>query len=158
MGVDRKAPPSAAPRRQVNFIFRAPQVPAVAAADLRRLSVLLALVLTTAVNAAFLLADPRLGNLSPGLAATFLAGGLAYVAAIPLCARRKRAGFILAAFLGVAGAAVAVADNLGLSGSTPNAATFGLNVAVVAFAVPMVVGGLSWLRAENGGDAPPAVP
>lgn len=126
-------------------------------ADLRRRSVLLALAATTAVNAAFLLADPRLGKLSPWLATAFLAGGLAYVAAIPLCARRKPAGFVLAAFLGVAGAAVAVADNLGPSGSTPNAATFGLNVAVVALAVPMVVGGLSWLRTEKGGGAPPAV-
>jgi uncharacterized membrane protein YeaQ/YmgE (transglycosylase-associated protein family) len=125
-------------------------------ADLPRLSVLLALALTTAVNVAFLLADPRLGNLSPWLAAIFLAGGLAYVAAIPLCARRKRAGFILAAFLGVAGASVAVADNLGLSGGTPNAATFGLNVAVVVLAVPMVVGGLAWLRGGKGGGAPSA--
>jgi uncharacterized membrane protein YeaQ/YmgE (transglycosylase-associated protein family) len=122
-------------------------------ADLRRTSVLLALALTTAVNAAFLLADPRLGNLSPWLAATFIAGGLAYVAAIPLCARRKRAGFVLAVLLGVAGAAVAVADNLGLPGGTPNAATAGLNVAAVVLAVPMAVGGVAWLRTGKGGAA-----
>ncbi len=99
-------------------------------------------------GAAFLVADPRLGDLRPWLAAIFLAGGLAYVAAIPLCVRRSRAGSILAAFLGVAGAAVAVADNLSLSDSTPNATTFALNVAVVALAVPMVAGSFSWLRAD----------
>ncbi len=125
------------------------------AADLPRLSVLLALAATTAVNAAFLVADPRLGHLPPWLAAILLTGGVAYVAAIPLALRRKRAGFILAAFLGVAGAAVAVADNLALSGSTPNAATFALNVAVVALAVPMVAGSMFCLRSENAERPPP---
>ena len=67
------------------------------------------------------------------------------MAAVPLCMRRRREGFVMAAFLGVAGAAVA--DSLGLSGSTPNAGTFALNVAVVVLAAMMVVGSASWLRA-----------
>lgn len=118
-----------------------------AASDRSRLTVLLALAATTAANAAFLLADPRLAHLPPWLAAVFLLGGAAYVAAIPLCVRRRREGFVLAAFLGVAGALVAVADNLTLSGSAPNAATFALNAAVIALQVALVVGSALWLRA-----------
>jgi len=123
-----------------------PQVTTVTAARQSRLVVVLALAATTAVNAAFLLADPRLGGIAAWLGAVFLAGGIAYVVAIPLCLRQNRAGFILAAFLGAAGAAVAVADNLGLSGSRPNEATFALNLAVVVLAVPMFAGSLAWLR------------
>jgi len=118
----------------------------VTVADLARLAVLVSLALTTAVNAAFLIADPRLGHLPLWLAAFFLAGGIAYVAAIPLCIRRNRAGFRLAAGIGVGGALVAVADNLAASGEGPNGATFALNVAVIALAVPLVAGSLAWLR------------
>jgi len=130
----------------------------VAATDAPRVTVLLALAATTAANAAFLLSDPRLGDLPLWLAAIFLAGGLAYVAAIPLCLRRRRAGFRLATFLGVAGAAVAVADNLALSGSSPNAATFALNVVVVALQFPLVLGSVAWLKAGPAARSPAPPP
>ncbi len=117
-------------------------------AGLTRTSVVLALAATTAMNMAFLVADPRLGHLEPWLAVVFVAGGVAYVAAIPLCVRRMRSGFVLASFVGVAGAAVAAWDNLA---GAPNGATVALNWAVVVLAVPLVMGSFSWLRAGGAG-------
>lgn len=116
-----------------------------------RLVVLACLVATTAVNAAFLLADPRLFALPLWLAAVFLAGGAAYGVAAVLCAKRRREGFVLAAMLGALGGAVAAADDLSLSGSTPNAPTFVLNFAVLVLQVPLVLASVLWLRAR--GDA-----
>jgi hypothetical protein len=78
-----------------------------------------------------------------------LAGGLAYVAAIPLVMRKRPAGFWLSVVVALLASAVVVGYNFSTFGSTPNGATYVLNWAFFAVQIPLVWWSIAGIRTPN---------
>jgi hypothetical protein len=97
------------------------------------------LVASNAINVGFLLFDPRMWHPELVSGTALLAGGIGYVAALPLCWRASRDGYKLAMALAFLASVVVVADNFGAFGSWPNEITYALNFTFFAVQVPLAM-------------------
>jgi hypothetical protein len=127
----------------------APRTPEVAR---RRRALIWLLAASTAINVGFLVFDPRMMELDPWSAVALFAGGAAYVVALPLVLRDRVTGYRLCVVVAVLASAVVLADNVSAFGSTPNAATFWLNLLFFAIQVPLVIHSVEWLRRRTDGS------
>ena len=102
-----------------------------------RVWVLWLLLASTAVNVGFLVFDPRMMEVDLLTGAALLAGGAAYVVALPWVFRDRTAGYLLSLIAAVLASAVVLGDNASVFGSTPNLVTYVLNFVFFAFQVPL---------------------
>ena len=91
------------------------------------------------VNVGFLLFDPRMMHVDLLSGAALLAGGAAYVVAVPLVLRDRPVGYKLAVTVAILASTVVLADNASAFGSTPNLPTFLLNFLFFALQAPLVL-------------------
>jgi len=108
--------------------------------------VLVLLFASTWVNVGFLLFDPRMMHVDLLSGAALLAGGAAYVAALPFVLRDRPAGYVMSIIVAVLASAVVLADNASAFGSTPNRATYALNLVFFLLQIPLVAACASRLR------------
>jgi len=110
-------------------------------------------VASTAVNVGFLLFDPRMMHVELVSGAALLGGGAAYVVAIPLVLQDRGDGYALSIVVGVLASAVVLGDNASIFGSSPNEATYVLNVVFFLIQVPLVAASLLRVRRTPGSSA-----
>jgi hypothetical protein len=106
------------------------------AAASRRVA-LTSLLASNAINVGFLAFDERMWTPELLTGSALLAGALAYVVAVPLVWRDRRAGYQLLVVVIPLASVVVVGDNFSAFGSTPNLATYWLNWAFFAVQLPL---------------------
>jgi uncharacterized membrane protein YiaA len=108
--------------------------------------VLRLLLASTAINVGFLIFDPRMMQVDLLSGAALLAGGAAYVVALPFVHRDRSTGYFLTILVAILASAVVLADNVSAFGSTPNVETYALNLTLFLVQVPLVAACVYRLR------------